>query len=94
MSITRINEFKSTAGKADELLIFLRSLVPYISSSEGCVSCEVLQGHDDNDCFVVIEKWDSIAAHSLSIENFPKKDMHAAMALFEIPPQGRFYKAY
>jgi quinol monooxygenase YgiN len=93
MSITRINEFKSASGKADELLAFLRSLVPYISSSDGCISCEVMQGCEELDCFVVIEKWDSIAAHSLSIENFPKEEMQSAMSLFGAPPKGRFYKA-
>jgi len=93
MSITRINEFKSAVGKEDELLAFLRSLISYISSSEGCVSCEVLQGNDELDCFVVVEKWDSIAAHSLSIKNFPKEEMQAAMPLFGAPPIGRFYKS-
>lgn len=43
MGITRINEFQAAEGKAEELFTFLKSLIPYISSSEGCKSCEVLR---------------------------------------------------
>ena len=34
MNITRINEFQSAEGKEDELFDFLKSLVPYITSSD------------------------------------------------------------
>lgn len=93
MSIIRINEFQAADGKADELFTFLKSLVPYISSSEGCASCEVLRGQEATDSFVVIEKWESIDAHKLSIDNFPKEEMQAAMPLFGAPPKGGFYHA-
>ena len=91
MSITRINEFQAAEGKADELFVFLKSLIPFISSSTGCLACEVLRCEDDRNQFVVIEKWDSKEAHAKSIENFPKKDMQAAMTLFRAPPKGRYY---
>lgn len=93
MSITRLNEFQAAEGKADELFVFLKSLIPYISSSEGCSSCEVLRGQESTDTFIVIEKWESIEAHKLSIENYPKEEMQAAMPLFGAPPKGSFYRA-
>ncbi len=90
MSITRINQFQAAEGAADELFAFLKSLVPYISSSAGCASCQVLRSQD-GDRFVVIEKWDAVESHALSIENFPKDEMQAAMRLFGAPPEGGFY---
>jgi len=46
MTITRITEFQSAEGKAEELFDFLKSLAPNISSSEGCESCAVLRNKD------------------------------------------------
>ena len=43
MSITHISEFQAAAGKSEELFNFLKSLVPYISSSEGCISVEIMR---------------------------------------------------
>lgn len=93
MSITRINEFEATENKADELYEFLKSLLPYILSSEGCISCEVLRNNEKQSNFVVIEKWESIDSHKKSIEKFPKDEMQAAMNLFGTPPEGRYFHA-
>ena len=94
MTVTRINEFKAATGKAEELFSFLKSLVPYISSSEGCLSCEALQSNDSQNDFVVLEKWVSEEFHQKSIENYPKEDMQAAMALFAVPPKGGFFHSW
>jgi len=55
MSITRINEFKAAEDKPEALFVFLKSLIPYISSCDGCLSCEVLQNNEDQSSFVVVE---------------------------------------
>jgi len=91
MSITRINHFTAAQGKEQELLTFLQSLVPYISGSSGCMMCEVLCQHDNNEKFVVIEKWDNVESHQQSLANFPVDEMEAAMALFGQPPSGAAY---
>jgi heme oxygenase (mycobilin-producing) len=93
MLLTRINEFQAAPGKAEELYIFLQSLVPFISSSVGCSGCEVLRNCDQADAFVVIERWDSKAAHQASLAGFPKEDMQAAMALFGAAPKGNYFQA-
>src|SRR5665213_380453 len=92
MSIIRINEFQAAAGKGENLFSFLKSLVPYISSCEGCLSCEVLKHSDKTGEFVVLEKWSSIESHQKSLAGFPKEDMQAAMPLFGAPPKGAYYK--
>ncbi|MES2825725.1 MAG: antibiotic biosynthesis monooxygenase family protein [Pseudomonadota bacterium] len=93
MSIIRINEFQAAEGKGDELFNFLKTLIPYISSSDGCLSCEVLRKTDDSNNFVVLEKWVSTESHKASIENYPKEKMQAALPLLGMPPKGSFYHA-
>lgn len=91
MHVTRITEFKAAENKAEELYEFLKSLVPYISSSAGCISCEVLRSNEDKSRFTVIEKWESIDLHKKSVDNFPKEEMQAAMSLFGAPPKGGYF---
>jgi heme oxygenase (mycobilin-producing) len=91
MSITRINEFQAAAGESENLFIFLKSLIPYISGSEGCISCEVLRNASASDSFVVIEKWDSIESHQKSVALVPKEKFQEAMKLFGAPPKGNYY---
>ncbi|WP_372866342.1 putative quinol monooxygenase [Pseudomonas sp.] len=91
MSITRINEFQAAEGRAQELFAFLKSLMSYISCSPGCESCEVLQSSEDENLFVVIERWQSEAFHKESLANYPKEKMAAAMPLIGALPKGAFY---
>ena len=91
MIVTRINKFCAAPGKTDEVLEFLKSLIPYILSSKGCLACEVLQHSGEKNHFVVLEKWESIEWHKKSIENFPKEKISAAMALFAEAPEGDYY---
>ncbi|WP_440875835.1 putative quinol monooxygenase [Thalassotalea sp. PLHSN55] len=92
MSITRVNQFCSAPDKESELFAFLQSLNDYITSSEGCISYEVLQDLDDASRFVVIEKWQNVESHQASVANFPKDEMMAAMPLFSGAPTGSYYK--
>ncbi|MCP5160790.1 MAG: antibiotic biosynthesis monooxygenase [Hahellaceae bacterium] len=91
MRLTRINEFQAAEGRTTELFAFLKGLVPYIANSVGCESCEVLQSADNENLFVVIEKWDSEASHKASLALYPKEKMAAAMPLIGAPPKGGFF---
>lgn len=91
MPITPITEFKAAETKAEELYEFLKSLVPYISSSEGCLSCEVLRSNEDKSRFTVIEKWGSVDLHKKSVDNFPRERMQAAIRLFGASPKGGYF---
>ena len=92
MSITRINNFKAAEGKEKELFDFLQSLRTYITSSQGCISYEVLQEDNDLSNFVIIEKWVSIDFHKKSVADFPQEKMLKAMPLFGGAPSGSYYK--
>lgn len=48
MPITRLNHFKAKEASSEELGTFLKSLIPYISNSRGCLACDVLQNKDDS----------------------------------------------
>ncbi len=91
MSITRINNFSAADGKCEELSTFLQSLILYITNSAGNISCEVLRHQDSEEKFIVIEKWQDVASHQLSLANFPIDKMQAAMELFGQPPSSASY---
>ena len=91
--ITRINDFQAADGRNEELYIFLNSLAEYITTSERCISYEVLHSVPASSDFVVIERWVDIESHKKSIEHFPKEGMEKAMPLFGALPKGRYYSS-
>lgn len=92
MSTVRVNHFTAAAGRDVELHEFLKSLMPFITGSEGCITAEVLRNQEETNKFVVIERWQSPEDHRASVDAFPKEAMEAAMALFAEPPAGAYYK--
>lgn len=77
--ITRLNEFVARPGMERELGEYLASIVPMIEESDGCLYCHMLQGHDDPSRFVIIETWESIPAHQLSVQGIDRKTFLEAM---------------
>lgn len=92
MSITRINEFQAQAGQGERLRDLIDSFVPVISASEGCHSCQLLQGMDDATRIVVIEVWDSVEAHQASVKNIPPDALAEARKVLAGPPKGAYYR--
>ena len=92
MAITRINEFQAAEGKAAELFNFFKALVPFITSSAGNLSCQVLQSTTDEKQIVVIETWLDEASHQQSLANYPPEQMQAAMSLIGAAPKGHYYQ--
>ncbi len=93
MSIKRITEFQAQETKGDELFEVLKSIVSFITSSEGCISCELLRNTDNPLMFVVLEEWDRIDSHKESVQSFPAQEMQAAMNLLGAPPSGNYYES-
>ncbi|MCM2679055.1 putative quinol monooxygenase [Echinimonas agarilytica] len=91
MTVTRINEFQAAEGKAEELFNFLTSLMSSISSSKGCLSCELLRHTESSRQFLVIEKWQSVEEHQASVQSFPKQEMQLAMQFLGAAPKGNYY---
>lgn len=91
MSIKRINYFKSQNGKADQLFEFLNSILPIITNSKGCLSCEILKDTEEENKIVILEEWESIEDHKNSIKNIPPENMMKAMTMLAEPPSGNYY---
>ena len=93
MSVTRINKFEAKESMAADLHEFLKSIVPLIEQSQGCVSCQVLKNQEDQNEFVVIEVWSSISAHQASVKSIPPEKIGTVMPLLASPPSGSYYAA-
>lgn len=93
MSVTRINHFRAREGQGEVVRDQLRAIVPVIQALEACVSCQLLQDHQDGARFVVLEVWKSIEAHHAAAANIPKERVLQMMALLAEPPSGLYYEA-
>jgi quinol monooxygenase YgiN len=92
MAIVRINEFRALDGRAEELHGLLARALPAIESSAGCRSARLLRSADDAARFVVIEEWDSVAAHRDSLRSIPPEALADALQLLSEPPAGRYFR--
>ncbi len=90
--VTRINEFRAKEGKADALRKFLTPVIPMIASSTGCVSCHLLQSHENPTRFVVLEVWNSIESHQAAVRNIPAEAFTEVMQLLDGAPTGEYYQ--
>ncbi|HEX6930312.1 MAG TPA: antibiotic biosynthesis monooxygenase family protein [Gammaproteobacteria bacterium] len=93
MTITRVNEFIAQDGKSEEMADYLASIIPLIESSEGCLYAHLLRGMDNPARFLVIETWESIAAHQLSVEGVDKKEFLRAMEMLAEKPKAEYFQS-
>ena len=91
MSITRINEFRAIQGSGEILHDRIKSLVPMIESSAGCLSCQLLQSQKDPNHIIVLEVWENVEAHQASLKNVPPQVFHDTRKLLAVPPTGEYY---
>lgn len=91
MSITRINHFEAKAGSEAALTSFMQNVVSQVSKADGCLSCRLLKGAENNAQLAVIEEWASIAHHQAAASIIPKEQIEQAMAFFAKPPFGIYY---
>jgi len=91
MSVVRINEFRAFLGSGDTLRNRIRSFVPLIESSDGCVSCQLLQSQEDPTRILVIEVWESVERHRASLKNIPPVTFQETMKLLASPPKGEYF---
>lgn len=91
MTTTRINIFRAKNDMVNNLREFLVAIIPRIEQSPGCRSCQLLQRQDDIREFVVIEVWDSVAAHEAAVKTIPPDSIRVVMLMLETPPNGSYY---
>lgn len=91
MAVLRLGEMQTGADQVEEMRDFLRSIVPLITGSAGCLSCQLLHSQDDPTKFVIIEVWEDRAAHQASVRNIPPEKLAAIRPLLAAPPTGSYY---
>ena len=91
MSVLRINRFFAQPHLAEDLFEFLQSILPIIRSADGCESAQLLRGKDDPHEFVLLETWDSVAAHKGSVKAIPPEKFALVLPMMAKPPTGAYY---
>ncbi|HEX6928266.1 MAG TPA: antibiotic biosynthesis monooxygenase family protein [Gammaproteobacteria bacterium] len=91
MSVIRVNEFIAKEGKSEEMGDYLASIVPAIEAAEGCLYAHLLRGVDNPSRFLVIETWESIAAHQLSVDGVDKKEFLRVMQMLAEKPRAEYF---
>lgn len=92
MSIARIGEVQAKDGRIDELREFLVSIIPMIKSSAGCESVQLYQSQEDPSKFTIIERWDSVESHRVSVKNIPPEMLSEIRPLLADSPSGAYYE--
>ncbi|HEX6927793.1 MAG TPA: antibiotic biosynthesis monooxygenase [Gammaproteobacteria bacterium] len=93
MSITRVNEFIAMEGKAEALGDYLASIVPVIEACDGCMYCHLLRGHDNPSRFLIIETWEDIATHQLSVQGIDRKEFMRVMTMLAETPKAEYFQS-
>lgn len=91
MSTTRINEFMAKAGQGEHLRDLLSSFLAPLESVAGCQSCQVLQSAEQPTKIVVIEVWESVAAHQASVKDISPEAVAQLMPLLDGAPKGEYF---
>ena len=92
MAVIRINHFKAAPGRGIELLQCLKSAVPLILNSAGCISCRALQHEAEAEHIIVLEEWENAEAHKAALRSVPQEAFSQVMILLAEPPHGSFYQ--
>lgn len=92
MSIIRINSFHAKTGSGDALRDLLRATVPPIVAKAGCLSCQVIQHVEEPERIVVIERWETIAAHQAAAQQIPVHAFERVMQLLARRPEGEYFR--
>ncbi len=91
MSVSRIGEFRAKEGSIEALREFLISILPMIKSAEGCESVQLNQSQEEPSRFAMIEVWDSIESHQVSVRNIPPEKLSEVRTLLASSPSGDYF---
>jgi quinol monooxygenase YgiN len=92
MSISRIGEVQAKEKLIEELRDFLLSIMPGIQSSAGCESVQLYQSQDDPSKFIVIEVWDNVESHQVSVRNIPPEKLGEIRPLLASSPSSSYFR--
>lgn len=92
MSVKYIGKANAKAGKSEELKEFVNEyIIPALTASDGCISCNLFNEAENPDRFILIEEWDTIESHTRATESIPTEATEIFMKLVNGTPTGRHY---
>lgn len=91
MTVSRIGEVQAKEELTEELREFLLSIMPGIKSSEGCESVQLYQSQSEPSKFIMIEVWDSVESHQVSVKNIPPEKLGEIRPLLAVSPSGSYF---
>jgi quinol monooxygenase YgiN len=92
-SIIRMGEMRAREGKQAQLHAFIaRVIVPALQTADGCRGCHVWQADGEPGRFLIVEEWESFAAHQASVKQINPNDIKAIMELLDDSPAGHYYR--
>ena len=91
MAVTRINDFYAAPGKEGDLRRFLSSVIAAVKDSPGCRGCDLLLDRENPAHLVIVEAWETVAAHQAAATRIPPVKLAEVQPLLAQPPQGRYY---
>ena len=93
MAITRLNYFTAKPEQCDALAKFLTEVIGIVRKADGCLSCRLLRDEINPVEFVILETWESIAAHQKAAGMIPKEQVSSVMQFLEKAPRGEYLHA-
>jgi quinol monooxygenase YgiN len=91
MAISRINDFYAATGQEQALRAFLESVLATIKGAAGCQEVALLVDQENAAHLVILERWDSVAAHQEAARLIPQSKLAEVAPLLAEPPRGRYY---
>lgn len=76
MSVIRVGDCRAKAGQEAAVAEFVKKvIVAGVKTSPGCLDCYAWQSHDDPARFMIVEIWDSVAAHANAVMQIDPADI-------------------
>ena len=91
MSIARHYVMNAREGQDAVLETALRDLADIVRGVPGSQGVELLRDLGNERRFILIEKWDSVEAHSAGGKQIPKEAIAPLMAALDGPPDGAYF---
>lgn len=93
MPVTRLNYFTAKPDQATALAAFLSDVIAVVQAADGFVSCRLLRDQRKPAEFVILEEWESVAAHQKAATLIPRERINAVMQFLAQPPRGEYLVA-
>jgi quinol monooxygenase YgiN len=86
MDVVRWYRMEAAEGQAEALREALMTFAQAVKALPGCLGIELLRDVDSSDCFVFIERWNSVNAHKEASHLLSKESLNPVMEALKAKP--------